>query len=99
MAEIFSYGKSENSNINVMIRNTVKSSNIHSIGYEQESFTLEIQFLDRKGNPGPIYQYNPVTPTGYKLLMSAKSFGEFFSKNIKSDTAIKCTKVDPIGKL
>lgn len=54
-----------------MNRQAVSSSNIHSIGYENN--TLEIEF-----NNGSIYQYHGVPITRYSSLMSASSYGRYF---------------------
>lgn len=82
-----------------MKRTELESGHIHSIGYEEDTFTLEIQFRKKDGSPGPVYQYNPITKQGYKLLMNSSSKGSFFEKNIKFDKSIKCTKVDAINRL
>lgn len=71
-----------------MDRKKVVSSNINSIGYDEKSMTLEVEFYD-----GKVYQYNPVTPIANRLLMSAESIGSYFSKNIKSNKEVTCTKV------
>jgi hypothetical protein len=62
-----------------MNRESVRSSNIKSIGYDLDSRILEIEFLS-----GGIYQYFDVPESVYKELMSAQSHGSFFHQNIKN---------------
>ena len=61
-----------------MDRTPVSSSNIASIGYDQESSTLEVEF-----NNGAIYQYFDIGENLYNQLMSAGSKGGFLASNIK----------------
>jgi hypothetical protein len=61
-----------------MIRQTVSSSNISSIGYDPESRTLEIEFHN-----GGVYQYFNVPESIYNALMSAPSHGSYFHHYIK----------------
>jgi len=61
-----------------MIRQTVSSSNIRSIGYDVKFQTLEIEFQD-----GGIYQYLNVPESIYNALMSASSHGSYFHRSIK----------------
>jgi hypothetical protein len=61
-----------------MKREEVSSSNLASVGYDVESKTLEIEFLN-----GGIYQYFSVPVTIYNGLMNASSHGQYFDKNIK----------------
>lgn len=69
-------------------RNPVKSSNIASVGYDEKSHTMEIEFIE-----GGVFQYNPVTPEGYRAFIGAKSLGSYFFKFIKHNETITCTKV------
>jgi hypothetical protein len=61
-----------------MIRRPVVSSDIHSIGYEADSHTLEIEF-----HSGGIYQYYSVPQPVYDGLMNAPSHGKYFQAHIK----------------
>lgn len=61
-----------------MDRQSVVSSNIAAIGYDDESSTLEIEFTS-----GGIYQYSDVPRGTYDDLMSASSHGIYFHQNIK----------------
>lgn len=60
-----------------MQRSKVTSSNIHSIGYDGDSQTLEIEFT-KSG----IYQYYNVPELIYRQLMGSISKGKYFSQNI-----------------
>ena len=62
-----------------MIRDSVASSNISSIGYDADSETLEVEFTN-----GSIYQYFNV-PSGLNdQLMAAPSKGQFLNVYIKN---------------
>lgn len=61
-----------------MNRQSVSSSNIASIGYDVDSQTLEIGFLD-----GSVYQYFDIPEQVHQDLMSASSHGQYLAKNIK----------------
>lgn len=61
-----------------MQRIAVESSNLKSIGYDDESEVLEIEF-----NSGGVYQYFAVPNTIYHGLMNAESHGKYFDVNIK----------------
>ena len=74
-----------------MERKKIVSSNINSIGYDEESKTLEVEFYDQK-----VYQYSPVSREGYNLLMNADSIGSFFAKNIRNNKEITSKKVTTI---
>ena len=61
-----------------MTRTPVASSQLSSVGYDQDTRKLEIQFKN-----GSIYEYDDVPPETHKELMSSRSTGEYFNKNIK----------------
>lgn len=61
-----------------MNRQSVASSNIASIGYDADSQTLEIEFLN-----GGVYQYFDVPQYVYQELMGASSHGQYLAQNIK----------------
>ena len=61
-----------------MNRQKVISSNISSIGYEENSSMLEIQFQN-----GGVYQYFNVSKSLFSRLMNATSHGTFFDRYIK----------------
>lgn len=62
-----------------MEREAVGSTNISSIGYDADSETLEVEFLN-----GSIYQYYNVPQGLYEQLMIAPSKGQFLNANIKN---------------
>lgn len=70
-----------------MKRTAVESSNIASVGHEDN--TLEVEF-----NNGSVYQYTPVTKEAYKEMMNAESIGSWFYKNIRNNDMIEATKTD-----
>lgn len=72
----------------------VESSLIAAIGYDAESQVLEIQFKGRVDAPGPIYQYQNVTPPQYESLIHAESIGGCFLRNIKNKPEYPCEKVE-----
>jgi hypothetical protein len=61
-----------------MERKLVTSSNIASIGYDERTLTLEIEFLNNS-----IYQYFDVPQQIYQELMQADSLGQFLAQYIK----------------
>lgn len=61
-----------------MIREPVNSSNLRSVGYDEEFKILEIEFKQ-----GRIYQYNNVPLTHFMGLMNAASKGRFFAQYIR----------------
>lgn len=62
-----------------MDRDNVVSTNIASIGYDEASQTLEVEFLN-----GTVYQYYNVPPGLYEQLMSEGSKGRFLNMYIKN---------------
>lgn len=62
-----------------MNRDSVASSNIASIGYDEPAQTLEVEFKD-----GSVYQYYNVQQALYEQLMQAGSKGQFLHYNIKN---------------
>ena len=61
-----------------MIRQSVSSSNLRSVGYDANELVLEIEFRE-----SGIYQYFSVPEPVFKGLITADSIGSFFNKNIK----------------
>lgn len=61
-----------------MERVQVESSNIASIGYDGNTSTLEVEFLN-----GSVYQYYDIPEYIYDELMSAASHGSYLASNIK----------------
>ncbi|EPE9057451.1 KTSC domain-containing protein [Klebsiella aerogenes] len=63
-----------------MERKAVNSSNLASVGYDEPSQTLEIEF-----HHGGVYQYYDVPEHVYMELTNADSIGSYFSHNIRND--------------
>jgi len=61
-----------------MDRTNVDSSNLQSVGYDEESQTLEIEFKN-----GSCYQYFDVPPYIFDALVNADSPGGYLAENIK----------------
>ena len=61
-----------------MLRRSVQSSDLRSVGYDPANSVLEIEF-----NSGGVYQYFNVPSNVYQALMSASSHGTYFHANIK----------------
>lgn len=61
-----------------MNRVSVESSNIASIGYDEATSTLEVEFLN-----GSVYRYSGVPPARHRGLMDADSHGKYLNANIK----------------
>ncbi len=57
----------------------IKSTNIHSIGYDPVTSELKIKF-----HTGKTYTYRDVPPDIYQNLVSADSAGQFFHTNIRN---------------
>ena len=73
-----------------MKRIPVKSSNLKSVGYDEKTTLLEVEFLDDS-----IYQYSRVPKAVYLELMNAQSKGSYFSKNISSNRSYSCRMIYP----
>lgn len=63
-----------------MKRAPVKSSNLKSVGYDNATYKLEIEF-----DNGSIYVYERVPHHIYLALMQADSKGGFFARRIRDD--------------
>lgn len=62
-----------------MDRTFISSTNVNSIGYDEASETLEVEFKS-----GAIYQYFNVGAVLFEALMTAPSKGQFLNVNIKN---------------
>ncbi len=58
---------------------TVPSTSIHAIGYDESTQALEIVFTT-----GGIYRFVNVPPQEYQALMKAESKGRYFQTNIRN---------------
>lgn len=63
-----------------MEMNSVKSSLIKAIGYDEEHETMVVEF--KKGGK---YEYSLITPEIWREFQSAESFGAYFVANIKGN--------------
>ena len=61
-----------------MERTPVQSSDLASVGYDRDSSTLEVEFLN-----GSVYQYFGVPESIFNGLMSAPSKGTFLDQFVK----------------
>ena len=61
-----------------MRRQSVTSSNVSEIGYDEDRRILEVLFLN-----GSVYQYFDVPPQIYNELTQASSIGQYLNGNIK----------------
>jgi hypothetical protein len=67
-----------------MDRIAVKSSNIKSIGWEDE--VLQVEFLPHKeGEPGRAYEYVGVPYEKYRAFLNAESVGSHFATFIRAN--------------
>jgi hypothetical protein len=60
-------------------RTPVSSSDIASIGYDEDNQILEVEF-----NSGSVYQYSGVPSSEYDGIMNADSKGKYLHANIKN---------------
>lgn len=67
-----------------MHRSYIKSSTLHSAGYDRDHKTLELKFTS-----GDVYQYFNVPHSNYNGLMDATSHGEYFNRYIKEQFLFK----------
>lgn len=61
-----------------MNRIPVTSSNISSIGFDEDSNTLEVEFIG-----GTVYQYFDVPFAVYEALLDSPSKGQYYAQHIK----------------
>ena len=62
-----------------MNREYVTSSNLRSIGYDESSATLEIEF-----NSGAVWQYYDFPESKWHEFKFTDSFGKYFNREIKN---------------
>jgi len=62
-----------------MERYNVASSNIRSVGYDPQTQTLEVEFMN-----GTIYQYYGVPENIYDQMMGEQSKGRFLNTYIRN---------------
>lgn len=61
-----------------MERTPVQSSNLASVGYDRDSSTLEVEFLN-----GSVYQYFAVPESIFEGILNAPSKGSFLNHYVK----------------
>ncbi len=61
-----------------MNRAPVSSSNVKSIGYDEPSRTMHVEFRD-----GGVYEYSGVPPETHQALVNAPSVGSHLHAHIK----------------
>jgi hypothetical protein len=59
-------------------RTSVKSRILQSVGYDESTKILEIEF-----HTGLVYQYSAVPPKVYADLMHSEEIGKFFSERVR----------------
>lgn len=59
-------------------RSPVNSSNIVSVGYDEKSKTLDVEFYS-----GTMYRYTDVPPIIHERMVSTDSVGSFFARFVK----------------
>lgn len=69
----------------------VKSTQMHSVGYNDETQTLIVKF---KSGQQPIFKYTPVHPSQFEALMASESKGKYFHEHIRNSKGIKYSRVD-----
>jgi len=69
-----------------MIRETVTSSDLRSVGYDDSESLLEIEFHN-----GGVYHYFGVPQSVYEALMAAGSKGRYFNAYVRK--VYRCERV------
>ncbi len=62
-----------------MNRTPVTSTSVASVGYDQNTLTLEVEFRG-----GSVYQYFDVPEAVYQEFIAAESLGRHLNQNIKT---------------
>jgi hypothetical protein len=62
---------------------SVESSQIEAVGYDESTQTLAIRFKGKGEAPGSLYHYNNLTAEDFAAFKSAESIGSHFYKHIK----------------
>lgn len=57
----------------------VASSNIQSVGYDESTETLRVQF-----NNGSLYEYHNIPVVVYNDLMQSSSLGAYLNRNLRN---------------
>lgn len=75
------------------------SSNVDTIGYDEQTQTLEVRYLGKTPGLGSLYSYQPVPVVLHMQLMAAHSKGQYLSKHVKNNPNFKCVRVDESIKI
>ena len=67
-----------------MERGAVVSSTLRSVGYDYQTRTLEIEFVN-----GRVYQYEDVPPEVYAELIEGPTKGRYFNAHIRNAFAYR----------
>jgi hypothetical protein len=70
-----------------MERKKVSSSSIRSVGFDERSRVLEVEF-----NDGRVNQYSGVSPEVHRRLMGAPSIVSYFRDNVEESFTAKRVK-------
>jgi hypothetical protein len=63
----------------MIVREPVASTSVASLGYDEQTETLEVEFLN-----GSVYQYFNVGVDLYQQMLTAPSKGQFLSTYIRN---------------
>lgn len=73
-----------------MTRQPIASTSIASVGYDDATMTLEVEFQSKSA----VWQYSPVARAVFEWMTDPlNSAGRIFHANVKSNPAITATKV------
>lgn len=67
-----------------MTRTPVQSSNIASIGYDEATQTLEVEFKGRSSTPNTLYKYEGVPKETHDKLMASHDVGKMFTSLVRN---------------
>lgn len=69
-------------------RTTVDSSNIASLGYDEETRTMVVEFKNKT-----LYSYHPVQPKAFDELKNAESIGGHFNQHFRNNDRLTYQKL------
>lgn len=72
-----------------MQRQPVKSTNLAEVGFEKETGTVEVKFVN-----GEIYRYGGVPEELYQSMLGSSSVGSFFAQYIKKAYPVRKVTTD-----
>jgi hypothetical protein len=62
---------------------SVKSSNVEAVGYDQDTQTLRVDYKAKEGADPARYEYDAVPKEAYDALMASKSMGAYIFEHIR----------------